>query len=252
MALSGIVDGDVHHRVHARFMEWVVEWGDAGRGGGLAGVLAPGEDGIAVGRQCDPGRRGRRSELSDGRCRSGLTRGELRPARDQECRGKNNCHPALAHGSLPPCGRCEPSVHRNGLPHVIITIAGVAHGTPPITYGPRAGSVGSFEVEVAFSSVRLGPLSGVIDGVDVTPHAEKERALLAMLVINHGRVVSADRLMEELWPDLTVVNWHGECSRFGSPRCARCSMPPTWSLLEELVVPGISSRRARGRRRASL
>jgi DNA-binding SARP family transcriptional activator/pimeloyl-ACP methyl ester carboxylesterase/class 3 adenylate cyclase len=57
-------------------------------------------------------------------------------------------------------------------------------------------------VEVAFSV--LGPLSGVIDGVDVTPHAQKERALLALLVINHGHVVSADRLMEELWPDLTV------------------------------------------------
>jgi DNA-binding SARP family transcriptional activator/pimeloyl-ACP methyl ester carboxylesterase len=57
-------------------------------------------------------------------------------------------------------------------------------------------------VEVAFSV--LGPLAGVIDGVEVTPHAQKERALLAMLVINHGRVVSADRLMEELWPDLTV------------------------------------------------
>ncbi len=57
-------------------------------------------------------------------------------------------------------------------------------------------------VEVAFSV--LGPLAGVIDGVDVTPHALKERALLAMLVINQGQVVSADRLMEELWPDLTV------------------------------------------------
>jgi DNA-binding SARP family transcriptional activator/pimeloyl-ACP methyl ester carboxylesterase len=55
-------------------------------------------------------------------------------------------------------------------------------------------------VEVAFSI--LGPLAGVIDGVDVTPPAPKERALLALLVINHGRVVSADRLMEELWPDL--------------------------------------------------
>jgi DNA-binding SARP family transcriptional activator/pimeloyl-ACP methyl ester carboxylesterase len=57
-------------------------------------------------------------------------------------------------------------------------------------------------VEVAFSV--LGPLAAVIDRVDVTPHAQKERALLAMLVINQGQVVSADRLMEELWPDLTV------------------------------------------------
>ena len=57
-------------------------------------------------------------------------------------------------------------------------------------------------VEVAFGV--LGPLSAVIDGVDVTPRAQKERALLALLVINHGRVVSADRLMDELWPDLTA------------------------------------------------
>ena len=57
-------------------------------------------------------------------------------------------------------------------------------------------------VEVAFGV--LGPLSAVIDGVDVTPRAQKERALLALLVINHGRVVSVDRLMDELWPDLTA------------------------------------------------
>ena len=57
MALSGIVDGDVHDRVHARFMEWVVEWRDAGRGGGFAGVLVPGEDGIARGSKCGRGMR---------------------------------------------------------------------------------------------------------------------------------------------------------------------------------------------------
>ena len=55
-------------------------------------------------------------------------------------------------------------------------------------------------MEVVFSV--LGPLSAVIDGIDVTPGPQKERGLLAMLVINHGRVVSADRLMDELWPDL--------------------------------------------------
>jgi pimeloyl-ACP methyl ester carboxylesterase/DNA-binding SARP family transcriptional activator len=48
----------------------------------------------------------------------------------------------------------------------------------------------------------LGPLQVVIDGVDVTPRAPKERALLVMLVINRDRVVSVDRLVEELWPKL--------------------------------------------------
>src|SRR5262249_52482312 len=57
-------------------------------------------------------------------------------------------------------------------------------------------------VEVAFRV--LGPLSAVIEGVDVTPAAPKDRALLALLLVNHGQAVSADRLMEELWPDLAA------------------------------------------------
>ena len=64
----------------------------------------------------------------------------------------------------------------------------------------REGSLGSVLVEVAVRV--LGPLEVVIDGVDVTPPAPKERALLALLVIRRGRVVGADRLMEELWPAL--------------------------------------------------
>ena len=48
----------------------------------------------------------------------------------------------------------------------------------------------------------LGPLEATIDGVDVTPRAPKERALLALLIVNHGQVVSADRLVDELWPTL--------------------------------------------------
>ncbi len=50
----------------------------------------------------------------------------------------------------------------------------------------------------------LGPLEVLIDGVDVTPPAPKERALLGLLVIGHGRVVGADQLMEELWPTLAA------------------------------------------------
>lgn len=50
----------------------------------------------------------------------------------------------------------------------------------------------------------LGPLEATIDGFAVTPRAAKERALLALLIVNHGNVVSADRLVEELWPALPV------------------------------------------------
>ena len=50
----------------------------------------------------------------------------------------------------------------------------------------------------------LGPLQVVINGVDVTPAAPKERALLALFVLNPGVVVGSERLMEELWPSLTA------------------------------------------------
>jgi DNA-binding SARP family transcriptional activator len=55
-------------------------------------------------------------------------------------------------------------------------------------------------VEVAFNV--LGPLQVVINGVEVAIPAPKERALLAMLVVNHGHTVSVERLTEELWPSL--------------------------------------------------
>ena len=48
----------------------------------------------------------------------------------------------------------------------------------------------------------LGPFQVLVDGRDVTPSAPKERALLGLLLINRGRVVSADRIIEELWPKL--------------------------------------------------
>lgn len=48
----------------------------------------------------------------------------------------------------------------------------------------------------------LGELQLVVDGVDVTPHAPKERALVALLAIWRGHVIAADRLLDELWPDL--------------------------------------------------
>ena len=48
----------------------------------------------------------------------------------------------------------------------------------------------------------LGPLQVVVDGVDVTPAAPKERALLALLALSARQIVSADRIIEELWPTL--------------------------------------------------
>ena len=54
--------------------------------------------------------------------------------------------------------------------------------------------------------VRFGVLGEIrleIDGVDLTPRAPKARALLALLAINRARVVAVDRLIDELWPDLS-------------------------------------------------
>jgi DNA-binding SARP family transcriptional activator len=49
----------------------------------------------------------------------------------------------------------------------------------------------------------LGPLGVVVDGIDITPRAPKERSLLALLLMRAGEIVSADQLIE-LWPDLDV------------------------------------------------
>jgi predicted ATPase/DNA-binding SARP family transcriptional activator len=48
----------------------------------------------------------------------------------------------------------------------------------------------------------LGRLEVYVDGVDSTPAAPKERNLLALLVVNSGRMVSTDHLLDELWPGL--------------------------------------------------
>src|SRR5262245_3979687 len=50
----------------------------------------------------------------------------------------------------------------------------------------------------------LGPLRVLIDGVEVTPRAPKERSLLALLLVEAGHVVSADRIIDELWANLPV------------------------------------------------
>jgi DNA-binding SARP family transcriptional activator len=47
----------------------------------------------------------------------------------------------------------------------------------------------------------LGPLEAVVDGRPVQLAAAKPRALLALLLLNRNRVVSTDRLVDELWAD---------------------------------------------------
>jgi DNA-binding SARP family transcriptional activator len=47
----------------------------------------------------------------------------------------------------------------------------------------------------------LGPLETVVDGNPVSLAAAKPRALLALLLLNRNRVVSTERLIDELWAD---------------------------------------------------
>ncbi|MFI9352642.1 AfsR/SARP family transcriptional regulator [Streptomyces lydicus] len=56
----------------------------------------------------------------------------------------------------------------------------------------------------------LGPLQayGDDDGVDMAPAAQKVRQTLAVLVLNAGRVVPFEQLMEELWNDSPPASAH--------------------------------------------
>lgn len=47
----------------------------------------------------------------------------------------------------------------------------------------------------------LGPLEAVVDGTPVQLAAAKPRALLALLLLSRNRVVSTERLIDELWGD---------------------------------------------------
>jgi DNA-binding SARP family transcriptional activator len=50
----------------------------------------------------------------------------------------------------------------------------------------------------------LGPLSVRVDGTPVSLGGPKQRALLALLLLNANRVVSRDRLVAELFPEQSV------------------------------------------------
>ena len=47
----------------------------------------------------------------------------------------------------------------------------------------------------------LGPLEVIHDGLAVPLPGARQRELLALLLLDAGRVISAERLMEDLWGD---------------------------------------------------
>ena len=53
------------------------------------------------------------------------------------------------------------------------------------------------EVEVGI----LGPLEVAFHGTEIVPTARKPRSLLALLVVNAGRIVTVGTINEELWDD---------------------------------------------------
>ena len=78
----------------------------------------------------------------------------------------------------------------------------------------------------------LGAFQVVVDGVDATPAAPKERALLAMLVLNAGHVFSADRIIDELWPGLDPSGHVTPCTsawRRCASSCGRRMARRGWS-----------------------
>ncbi|MGI9666470.1 MAG: AfsR/SARP family transcriptional regulator, partial [Acidimicrobiia bacterium] len=54
---------------------------------------------------------------------------------------------------------------------------------------------GATEVEYRI----LGPLEVRIDGESLDLGPKKQRSLFALLLVNHGRTVSTDRILDALW-----------------------------------------------------
>ncbi len=55
--------------------------------------------------------------------------------------------------------------------------------------------------EISMEFRVLGPLELIRDSVSIDLGSHRQRALLALLLINANRVVTTDRILEEFWPD---------------------------------------------------
>ena len=70
----------------------------------------------------------------------------------------------------------------------------------------------------------LGPLEVVHADNPVALAGAKQRALLAMLLLNANRVVSSDQLIDALWSDAPPETAAEGGAGATSPSCARCSI----------------------------
>ena len=60
---------------------------------------------------------------------------------------------------------------------------------------PRASGRYLADMEIRI----LGPIEVAVDGRAINPGGPRERALLALLALTPGQVISSDRLIDDLW-----------------------------------------------------
>src|SRR2546425_6548432 len=101
------------------------------------------------------------------------------------------------------------------------------------------GRAGSSRVEPRGGSMEfriLGPLEIVEHGRLLPAGGEKQRTMLALLLLHHGEVVAATRLIDALWgeepPETAATALHGHVSRLRKllPREALLTRAPGYLL----------------------
>ena len=101
-----------------------------------------------------------------------------------------------------------------------------------LTCRPRcAGKLGFVKVTL------LGPVSAETGGAELTLGGLKQRAVFALLALNAGRVVSMDRLVDELWRDeppsratLSLQSYMSRLRRLLAGAAQIVTRPPGWTI----------------------
>ena len=75
----------------------------------------------------------------------------------------------------------------------------------------------------------LGPLRVVVDGAEVPIATRRQRALLVLLVMNAGRVVPAERLIDQLWDGAPPPQARSRCARTSPTSARRSAGRPGWA-----------------------
>src|SRR5262249_61549896 len=100
---------------------------------------------------------------------------------------------------------------------------------------PPGGPVGRFAKQGAVGGPAmdfriLGPLEVARDGAPLVLGAAQQRAVLAVLVLHRGEVVSTDRLVDELWggrpPAAAAQTLQGDVSQLRHALGPRALVPP--------------------------